>query len=156
MSGLRKDKGTARQRSRPSQHSVYEVGYGKPPVATRFQPGQSGNPKGRPRSSPLVKNLVQQVMNGTLAIEQNGKLRRMPRKEALLLTLFGRAMKGDSKAAGSLLNLLMAAEAPKPGMPLSKEEIQEAYLDSLSDEELDRMIAVYRQMVVGAEGEDKP
>ncbi|WP_375461865.1 DUF5681 domain-containing protein [uncultured Enterovirga sp.] len=29
----------------------YEVGYAKPPVATRFTPGRSGNPKGRPRGS---------------------------------------------------------------------------------------------------------
>ena len=31
--------------------SAYEVGYAKPPVATRFSPGRSGNPKGRPRGS---------------------------------------------------------------------------------------------------------
>ena len=29
----------------------YEVGYGKPPKATRFKPERSGNPKGRPRGS---------------------------------------------------------------------------------------------------------
>lgn len=29
----------------------YTVGYGRPPLATRFQPGRSGNPKGRPRKS---------------------------------------------------------------------------------------------------------
>ena len=36
--------------SRPPKMSAgeYEVGYGRPPVATRFAPGQSGNPKGRP------------------------------------------------------------------------------------------------------------
>ena len=28
---------------------TYEVGYKKPPKATRFKPGLSGNPKGRPR-----------------------------------------------------------------------------------------------------------
>ncbi len=27
----------------------YEVGYRKPPVHSRFQPGQSGNPSGRPK-----------------------------------------------------------------------------------------------------------
>ena len=30
----------------------YTVGYARPPLATRFQPGRSGNPNGRPRKSP--------------------------------------------------------------------------------------------------------
>lgn len=29
----------------------YTVGYARPPIATRFQPGRSGNPLGRPRKS---------------------------------------------------------------------------------------------------------
>jgi len=32
----------------------YEVGYGKPPKSRRFQPGVSGNPKGRPKRKPLA------------------------------------------------------------------------------------------------------
>ncbi|MEM9435268.1 MAG: DUF5681 domain-containing protein [Pseudomonadota bacterium] len=31
--------------------STYDVGYGKPPTANQFKPGQSGNPKGRPKGS---------------------------------------------------------------------------------------------------------
>ena len=34
-----------------SPDARYEVGYGKPPEASRFKPGRSGNPKGRPRGS---------------------------------------------------------------------------------------------------------
>jgi len=29
----------------------YEVGYARPPEATRFRPGRSGNPKGRPKGA---------------------------------------------------------------------------------------------------------
>ena len=33
------------------QPTEYEVGYGKPPAHSRFRPGQSGNPRGRPRGA---------------------------------------------------------------------------------------------------------
>jgi hypothetical protein len=35
----------------PPESSNYGVGYGKPPEASRFSPGQSGNPKGRPKGA---------------------------------------------------------------------------------------------------------
>ena len=42
----------ARRLNRSGPESqTYEVGYRKPPVATRFQPGQSGNPRGRKKDS---------------------------------------------------------------------------------------------------------
>jgi hypothetical protein len=36
----------------------YAVGYGKPPVETRFQKGQSGNPEGRPRGTKKLVTLL--------------------------------------------------------------------------------------------------
>jgi hypothetical protein len=38
------------------------VGYGQPPVASRFKPGTSGNPKGRPRGAKNLKTLVKEAM----------------------------------------------------------------------------------------------
>jgi hypothetical protein len=34
----------------PSRQATYAVGYGKPPVHSRFKKGQSGNPKGGRRA----------------------------------------------------------------------------------------------------------
>jgi hypothetical protein len=34
-------------KSRKNKSAAYKVGYGKPPVHTRFRNGQSGNPGGR-------------------------------------------------------------------------------------------------------------
>jgi hypothetical protein len=40
----------------------YTVGYGKPPVETRFQKGQSGNPEGRPRSTKKLVTLLAEAL----------------------------------------------------------------------------------------------
>ncbi len=36
----------------------YEVGYGRPPLHSRFKPGQSGNPKGGPEGPQGSKTLT--------------------------------------------------------------------------------------------------
>ena len=38
-----------------AEHGNDPVGYKKPPVKTRFQPGRSGNPSGRPKTQPSFR-----------------------------------------------------------------------------------------------------
>lgn len=81
--------------------SGYKVGYGKPPKSTRFKPGMSGNPKGRPKGSATrnVRKDLQQVYLQEVVIENGGSKRRMPALTVLHQQVLRNALKGDPKAA---------------------------------------------------------
>jgi hypothetical protein len=51
----------------------YKVGYGKPPKHTRFTPGVSGNPKGKPRKNKTFEEEVQAVLGTRVPVTINGK-----------------------------------------------------------------------------------
>jgi hypothetical protein len=40
----------------------FEVGYGRPPLHTRFKPGQSGNPKGRVKGRPSLTHAYRRLL----------------------------------------------------------------------------------------------
>jgi hypothetical protein len=86
----------------------YEVGYGKPPLATRFQKGTSGNPSGRPKkaSGPFDPGIVLQAIdNETIIVTDNGKRKQMTKVEVNFRQLFAKATKGDLAAARLILRM---------------------------------------------------
>jgi hypothetical protein len=83
----------------------YTVGYGRPPVHSRFKPGQSGNPKGRAKGSKNLRTILKQVSNEQIQIREGDRPRHMSRMEVLVRTTYARAFKGDPKALASLILL---------------------------------------------------
>ena len=51
---------TKRTRTKRPPHAL--VGYKRPPRATQFKPGQSGNPKGRTKGSLNIANVLAQTL----------------------------------------------------------------------------------------------
>jgi hypothetical protein len=88
-----------------SEQGTYAVGFGRPPLHSRFRPGQSGNPKGRAKQSQNLRTIVKQVSTEQIQIREGDRPRRMSRIEALVRTTFTRAFK-DPKALASLIVLL--------------------------------------------------
>lgn len=81
------------------------VGYGRPPLHSRFKPGQSGNPKGRTRGKANVATLLAEVLAQPITVTINGKRKRVSSEKAMLMRLREKALGGDLKALGMLLSL---------------------------------------------------
>lgn len=82
-----------------------EVGYGHPPKSGQFKPGQSGNPRGRPRANVALEQSLRKVLNTRIPLTENGQAKSMPVLDAILKTMAVRAIKGDVKAGALLLDL---------------------------------------------------
>lgn len=83
-----------------------EVGYGKPPKHSRFKPGKSGNPRGRPRGARGLKTDLIAELSARHSIQVNGKVMRGSRQQLMLRTLTTRAAMGDLKAQAILLSII--------------------------------------------------
>lgn len=92
------------------EESEEAAGYGRPPRATRFRKGQSGNPKGRPRGR---RNEIpyDSVLGQMVTIREDGRERRVTAAEAFLLQLTQKGLAGDSAAARASLEMIEAARA---------------------------------------------
>ena len=98
-----------------AKSAPYTVGYCKPPVGRRFLPGQSGNPRGRPRAAqaeePPVAGLdpllaaTMRVMAEHVRVRVNGRDIAVSGEEAVVRALLDRAHFGDIKAARQLMAL---------------------------------------------------
>jgi hypothetical protein len=117
------------------------VGYGRPPKATRFQPGKSGNPKGRPKGSRNVRSEVIDLLVGKVAINDGGRRRYVTRLEAVILTQWHRAVKGSARDTQALIafakefGLFEKSEPSEPSRWWSDD-----MLEQLSDEELQQVV----------------
>ena len=91
-------------RDRLSPQGEGEVGYCRPPRAARFRPGQSGNPRGRPKRG--LDALIARALDEKVEAEENGKRRRITKLEAVVKQLVDRAANGDQRATQFVFALL--------------------------------------------------
>ena len=101
-------------------NAKYEVGYGKPPQSTRFKPGQSGNPKGKPRGAKNLASILDNAIKEKVVVNENGKRKTISKLEVAIRQLVNKAAMGDQKAMMQLLPLVQivegrgGADAPLP------------------------------------------
>ena len=95
----------------------YEVGYGKPPRHTRFRPGQSGNPRGRPKDAKNLSTLVDEALNEPVVVAENGRRRKVSKRRAIITQLVNRSAQADLKATQILLAIVQESERRSEAEP---------------------------------------
>lgn len=110
----------------------YEVGYGKPPKHSQFRKGQSGNPKGRPKGSRNFSTDLKATLAERVRVTKGGKAMTVSTQLATLLRLREKALAGDERALGRLIELARLYNDEEigaiAGLGSSDSEVLDAFL----------------------------
>jgi hypothetical protein len=116
---------------------VARVGYKRPPQHSKFKPGQSGNPSGRPKGALNLETDLTQELSEKIAIREGDRCLKVSKQRALLKSMLAKGLKGDTRAAGLVLQLVAKVVALENVAPTPERNL-------LSDDErmiLERFIA---------------
>jgi hypothetical protein len=92
-----------------------QIGYGNPPKTTRFKPGASGNPKGRPRRAKNLKTDLMEELREKVVIREGEQSRKVSKQRAVVKTLVAQTLKRDPRAATTLMSVLLKVVDPDAG-----------------------------------------
>jgi len=129
--------------SRKTGGGYFEVGRDKPPIGTRWPPGQSGDPRGRPKKDKSLREGLLEVLRRKTPAQENGRQRTRPLWEIIVTNLATDAARHDQVAMRNLVTVMrflgLGAEEAAPSADrdkMSKEDeaILKAYLEQALSE----------------------
>lgn len=121
--------------SAPADSNGYEIGYGKPPVATRFAKGRSGNPRGRPNGArskipaaheERLKAIILEEAYRDIKINDGDRQVNVPMIRAIVRAMAVGAAKGQPRAQVLFTTLLATIEQERAER---HEELLEAMME---------------------------
>jgi Family of unknown function (DUF5681) len=82
------------------------VGYGRPPVNRQFKPGQSGNPRGRPKQRKSIATILDDALRKKITIRRGNKAYTITKLEVAFEVFLNKALAGDHHAFAKLIQVL--------------------------------------------------
>jgi Family of unknown function (DUF5681) len=127
----------------------FEVGYGKPPRATRFQRGHSGHKGPRRKRSTTLGMEIKKGLNEKVTVRNgdDGVSVKMTEREFAVASLVHHAMKGDMAAIKLVLKLDREAESVEREFEESQRKVPE-WTDE-NEKLYQRYLELQRQRIEG-------
>jgi hypothetical protein len=121
----------------------YEVGYGKPPSHTKYKPGQSGNPRGRPkrRLLDLGEHAFEEELLKPVTIIVNGRKQKIHPLKLIARRLVKGAIDGNFKAITlyqQLTGFQFASKSEMAERRFNREKLIAQFLKDANDYEFDK------------------
>jgi len=123
-----------------NHESGYPVGYGKPPMHTRFKKGESGNPKGRPKGSLNLATVLVRTLRERVTVNEGGHRKTVTKLEAAVKQLANKAASGDLGALRQLFMLVETVEqrsqdagTPMTSLDATDQEVVQGMLKRFED-----------------------
>ncbi len=110
-----------------SRSTEGDVGYGRPPTHAQFKPGQSGNPRGRPKGARNLRMIFDDVLNQTVVVTDARGRRKVSKSELIITQCVNKAAAGDSRSIETILKTMGA------GIPNREEAATEPVFGSKED-----------------------
>ena len=80
-----------------------DVGYGRPPRAHQFKPGQSGNPRGRPKGRKSEDQMLEELLSRKITIREGDRVRKISLRDAIYHGIAEEAVKKKNLKAAAFL-----------------------------------------------------
>jgi hypothetical protein len=114
-----------------SQNDDY-IGYRKPPKASRWRKGQSGNRRGRQKVARNLKTELTEELGEIISVKEQGLARTITKQRGIIKAMTAKALQGDTRAASILINMMFRLLHPEliEDVPTELAKEDEAILDA--------------------------
>ena len=142
--------------TRLPDNADYEVGYAKPPQSSRFKPGRSGNPNGRPKGArnklpalneERLKTIILEEAYREIKVNEGHRQVSVPMAKAIVRSLAHNAVKGNTRAQRLFSEMLSSTET-------SHKRLHDEWLEKTIEYKIDWERELARRKAHGIEAPD--